>query len=253
MMTLLRLIGFEFMLIRMLFFRLIFERLANTFIAALSGSAAVYFYAFASRGVFEVEPKPENYTHVHGMILFAFLYAETIMANWQYTTNKGGRMELIFNSTQPPLKIILAKNFASACITLASMIVIAIGPAAWFGLLGALNLTFWVLALPTLLVCCSIMTFNAFFEFKFKQVKAITAVLNLMLPYMAMQYAVGFPKVADVIPYFNTARFLSKTDGFTLADVGLLYGTSAFTAACFLFMGWLLVRRIRRTASVYLE
>jgi hypothetical protein len=250
---LLRLIAFEFKLIRILLFRQIFERVTNTITAAVAGFFAIYYFAFASKGVYEIAATPMNFGFVQGMIFFAFLYAETIMANWQYTTNKTGRMELIFNSTQAPLKIIFAKNFASASITLASMTLLYLIPAAWFGLLSTFKLNFWIMAIPTLLVCTSIMCFNALFEFKFKQVKALTATINLVLPYMAIQFAHQLPKPFDLIPYFSTARFLGKTDSYTMADVVLLYIASAITAAVFLALSQLLIQRIKSTASVYLD
>jgi hypothetical protein len=251
--TLLRLIGFEFKLIRILLFRQIFERITNTLTAAVAGFFAIYYFAFASRDVYEITPTPENLGFIQAMVFFAFLYAETIMANWQYTTNKTGRMELIFNSTQAPLKIIFAKTFTSACITLASMIALYIIPATWFGLSGAFSLNFWIAAIPTLLVCTSIMCFNALFEFKLKQVKALTATINLVLPYMAIQFATQLPKPFDILPYFATARFLSKTDNYTITDIAWLCTTSIITATIFLLLSQLLVTRIRSTASVYLD
>ncbi|MDE2385669.1 MAG: hypothetical protein KGO53_13725 [Alphaproteobacteria bacterium] len=251
--TLFRLIAFEFSLIRMLFFRVIFERLTNTFMAAFAGFAAVYYSAYVSRGVYVIDATPDNLSRVQGMILFSFLYAETIMANWQYTTNKTGRMELIFNSTQPPLRIIFAKSFASACITLASMIVLYFGPLAWFGLLGAFKLAFWLVAGATLFVCCAVMSFNAVFEFQLKQVKALTSMLNLVLPYLAMRYAKFLPESFGFLPYFNGARFLGLADGYGLGDVLWLYLTGAVTGLLFLLFAQMVVSRIRRTASVYLE
>jgi hypothetical protein len=251
--TLVRLIQFEFALIQMLFFRVIFERLTNTVMAALAGFGAVYFSAFVSNGTYTISPTAENFSRIQGMILFAFLYGETIMANWQYTTNKTGRMELIFNCSQPPLRIIMAKAFASACITLASMIVLFAPGLAWFGLLGALGKDFWSCALATLFVCCAVMTFNAVFEFQLKQIKALTSMLNLVFPYLAIRYAKGLPAGFDFLPYFNGARFLSLNGDYNLADVSWLYLTAIVTGLFFLGLAQLVVRRIRRTASVYLE
>jgi hypothetical protein len=251
--ALLRLIAFEFKLIRMLIFRLIFERLSNTLMAAFAGFTAVYVYAFVQHDQYEIAPSPQNFAHVQSMVLFALLYGETIMANWQYTTNKTGRMELIFNSTQAPLKIIFAKTFTSACITLASMVALFIIPALWFGLIGAFGPSFWIAAVPTLIVCCTIMCFNAMFEFKLKQVKALTATINLVLPYMAIQFASKLPKAFDIIPYFATARFLSKTERYTFSDVVWLFAASASTTMIFLLFTQFLIIRVRSTASVYLD
>jgi hypothetical protein len=251
--TLLRLIKFEFALIYMLFFRVIFERMTNTVMAAIVGFGAVYASAFASRGIYVIDASPENFSHTQAMVLFSFLYAETIMANWQYSTNKAGRMELIFNSTQPPLRIIFAKCFASACVTLASMILLYFLPLAWFGLLGTYTFSFWIVAGTTLFVCCSVMTFNALFEFQLKQVKALTSMLNLVLPYMAMRYARFLPDWFDLVPYFNGARFLSFAGDYDLTDVAWLYFTGTMTGIFFLVLAQLVVRRIRSTASVYLE
>jgi hypothetical protein len=162
-------------------------------------------------------------------------------------------MELIFNSTQPPLRIILAKCFASSCVTMASMIAIFVPPLAWLGLLGAYNATFWIAAGATLMVCCSVMAFNAVFEFKFKQIKALTSMLNLVLPFLAMRFGTHLPWNFGFIPYFNGAKFLNLEGDFTAADVGWLYLTAAVTALVFILLSQLVVRRIKATASVYLE
>lgn len=259
--AIIRLVTFEFALIRMLFFRVIFERVTNTVMAAIAGFGAVYIGsrwganlgADLGESLDAMPSGAGSYPLVQSMILFAFLYAETIMANWQYTTNKTGRMELIFNSTQAPLLIIFIKNFASACVTLASMVALYVIPLAWFGLLGALNVAFWLCAAATLMVCCCIMSFNAVFEFKFKQVKALTSILNLLMPYFATQYAVDLPDGFGFLPYFNGAKFLSFQNGMGAADVVWLFFTAAVTSACFLLVSQLIVRRIRATASVYLE
>ena len=251
--TLIRLVTFEFALIRMVFFRVIFERLTNTLTAATVGFGAVYFSAFASKGIYAIAPNAENFSRVQGMILFAFLYAETIMANWQYTTNKTGRMELIFNSTQPPLRIIFIKNLASASITLVSLVLLYLLPLAWFGLLGTFNLAFLLVGGAALFVCCSIMTFNAVFEFQLKQIKALTSMLNLLLPYLAMRYARALPEVFGFIPYFNGARFLGLVNAYGITDVAWLYLTAAVTGLFFLVLAQLVVQRIKSTASVYLE
>jgi hypothetical protein len=249
----LRVLAFEFNLVRILFFRVIFERLTNTLTATVAGAGAVYYYSFAQNDIYVITPSPENYPAIQSMMLFSFLYAETIMANWQFTTNKTGRMELIFNSSQPPLRIVFIKNFASACVSLMSIAALYAIGAAWFGLLGAFNLAFLLVAVPTLFVCCCIMSFNAMFEFKLKQVKAITAMFNLMLPYFATRFASTLPNGFDVIPYFAAARFLSKANAYVAADIAWLYAVSAVTGLFFLMLAQLLVRRIRSTASVYLE
>jgi hypothetical protein len=251
--AILRLIKFEFALIRMLFFRVIFERLTNTIMAAAAGFGAVYVSSFLSKGVHVIVPTAENISLVQGMILFSFLYAETIMANWQYTTNKTGRMELIFNSTQPPLRIIFVKSLASACITLASLVLLYVLPLAWYGLLGTFNLAFWLVAGATLFVCCSVMSFNAVFEFQLKQIKALTSMLNLVLPYMAMRSAKFLPESFGFVPYFNGAKFLSLANAYSSSDVFWLYLTAAATGLFFLILAQLVVQRIRSTASVYLE
>jgi len=248
-----RLINFEFSLIRVLFFRVIFERLTNTMTAASVGFGAIYFGTFVRNGIYVVTPTPENFAHLQSMILFAFLYAETIMANWQYTTNRAGRMELIFNSTQPPLLIIFIKNLASATITLGSLVLIYVLPMAWFGLLGTLNFSFWLVAAATLFVCCCVMSFNALFEFQLKQIKALTSMLNLVLPYLAMRFAKDLPPSYGFVPYFNDARFLGYANTYGWADVAWLYFTAAVTGLFFLFLAYLVVKRIRSTASVYLE
>ena len=251
--TIIRLVKFEFQLVRVLFFRVIFERFANTIVAAVAGFGAVFYTSFASHGVFAITPSPENFSQLQGALLFSFLYAETIMANWQYTTNKSGRMELIFNSTQPPLRIIFAKCFASATITLVSLVALYLLPLAWFGLLGTFNFAFWITAGATLFVCSAVMSFNAIFEFQVKQVKAITAMLNLVLPYLAIRNAAHLPAIYGFIPYFSGAKFLSLNDHFIASDVALLYLFSATTGLFFLTLAQLVVRRIRNTASVYLE
>ena len=251
--TIIRLVSFEFQLVRILFFRVILERFTNTITAAMVGFGAVFYRSFASHGVFTITPTPENFSHLHAALLFSFLYAETIMANWQYTTNKSGRMELIFNSTQPPLRIIFAKCFASACITLGSLVVLYVLPLAWFGLLGTFNLAFWIAASATLFVCSAVMSFNAIFEFQVKQIKAITAMLNLVLPYLAIRNAAHLPAIYGFIPYFSGAKFLSLNDHFIVSDVAFLYFFSATTGLFFLTLAQLVVRRIRNTASVYLE
>ena len=251
--TLMRLIAFEFSLIGMLFFRVIFERLTNTLMAATAGFGAVYFSSFVKNGIYTIEPTPQNLSLVQGMILFSFLYAEPIMANWQYTTNKTGRMELIFNSTQPPLRIIFAKSLASAVITLGSLVLLYFPGLAWFGLLGTYNFSFWLVAGATLFVCCSVMSFNAVFEFQLKQIKALTSMLNLVLPYLAMRYAKFLPESFGFLPYFNGARFLSLTNFYGISDVAWLYLTTAVTGLFFLLLAQLVVQRIRSTASVYLE
>jgi hypothetical protein len=251
--ALLRLLAFEFSLVRILFFRVIFERLMNTMTATVAGFGAVYYYAFAQHGIFNITPTPENISYTQCMVLFSFLYAETIMANWQYTTNKTGRMELIFNSTQPPLLVIFFKNFASASFSLVSITLLYTIAAAWFGLLGTFNFGFLLVAIPTLFVCCCIMCFNAVFEFQLKQVKAVTAMFNLMLPYFAIRNAEQLSKAFDVIPYFGAARFIRTENNYGWQDVAWLYTCSAITALFFLLLAQLLVRRIRSKASVYLE
>ena len=251
--TLIRLVRFEFALIRMLFFRIIFERLTNTVMSVVAGFGAVYFTSFVSKGNYTIVPTPENIPLVQGMLLFSFLYAETILANWQYTTNKAGRMELIFNSTQPPLRIIFIKSLASACITLASVILLYVLPLAWFGLLGIFNMAFWLVAVATLFVCSAVMSFNAMFEFMLKQIKALTAMFNLVLPYLAMRRASELPEVFGFVPYFNGARFLGYRNDYGFSDVLWLYLTAAVTGLVFLSLAQLVVRRIRSTASVYLE
>jgi hypothetical protein len=234
----------------MLLFRVIFERLTNTLTAAAAGFAAVYYLALRDA---DVDAPRTHVAAVQGMIFFAFFYAETIMANWQYTTNKTGRMELIFNSTQAPLRIIFAKSLASATVTFASMIVLYALPLAYFGLLGAFNAAFIITAPAILVVCCAVMSFNALFEFQLKQVKAVTAMLNLVFPYLAITYAPTLPAPFDIFPYFGPAHFLSLGNGYGVADVAWLYATTAVTAAMFLMLAQALVRRIRSTASVYLE
>jgi hypothetical protein len=251
--TLLRLIKFEFALIKMLFFRIIFERLANTVIAAGVGFGAVYVSSFVRDGIYNIEPTPENLSLVQSMILFSFLYAETIMANWQYTTNKTGRMELIFNSTQPPLRIIFVKSLASACITLTSLVLLYLPFLAWFGLVGTYNFAFWLVAGATLFVCSAVMSFNAVFEFQLKQIKALTSMLNLVLPYLAIRYARTLPESYGFVPYFNGARFLGLANHYGLADVAWLYLSAFVTGLLFLLLAQLVVRRIKSTASVYLE
>jgi hypothetical protein len=248
-----RLFLFEFALIRMLFFRVIFERLTNTFMAATAAFFAVYLGSYLDTGFEGLPSDSRSYPIVQSMILFAFLYAETIMANWQYTTNKSGRMELIFNSTQPPLLIIFIKSFASACVTLLSMVLLYLLPMAWLGLLGALNATFWLSAAATMLVCCCIMSFNAIFEFKFKQVKTLTSVLNLLMPYLATTYAHTMSDAAGFLPYFNGAKFINLNLDFTAGDVAWLFFTAVVTASVFLLLAQLTINRVRSTASVYLE
>jgi hypothetical protein len=251
--TLLRLFAFEVKLIRILFFRVIFERMTNTFMAASVGFGAIYFQFFASHGTYIITPSEENYSRMQAMILFAFLYGETIMASWQYTTNRTGRMELIFNSTQPPLRIIFIKGLVSALITLFSMIAIYLLPLAWFGLLGTFNFAFFFTASASLLVCCAVMCFNAVFEFLFKQMKALTSMVNLVLPYLAMRFAHELPDMFGFLPYYNVAKFLRQTNEYTYTQVAWLYFTATITALFFIFLSWLTIRRIRSTASVYLE
>jgi hypothetical protein len=251
--SLIRLVLFEFALIRMLFFRVVFERLINTMMAAFGGFIAVYASSFWATDAGDFAANAQSASSVQSMILFAFLYAETIMANWQYTTNKTGRMEVIFNSTQSPLLIVLVKSFASACVTFLTLIFLYILPLAWFGLLGVLNLSFFLAALATLLVCCAIMTFNAFFEFRVKQVKALTSMLNLVLPYLATRFALDAPDGLGFIPYFNGVKFISLEGQYDVSNVAWLFLTASVTAAVFLLWSQFFVRRIRTTASVYLE
>jgi hypothetical protein len=251
--ALLRLVSFEFALVRILFFRIIFERLLNTVIAAVAGFAAVFLSSLWGNNLRDLSPTPENIASLQAMILFAFLYAETIMANWQYTINKTGRMEVIFNSTQPPLLIILVKTFTSACVTLLLLLLIYFPPLAAFGLLEVYNSTFLFAALATLLVCCCVMGFNAVFEFRVRQVKALTSTLNLVFPYLATRYAAQQPDSFGFIPYFNGAKFIMAGDGFTAYNVAWLFFTACVTSGFFLLGAQLIVRRIRSTASVYLE
>jgi hypothetical protein len=251
--SILRVLAFEFTLVKILFFRVILERLTNTLTATAAGFGAVYYYTFVQNDILVITPTPKNLAAVQSMMLFSFLYAETIMANWQYTTNKTGRMELIFNSSQPPLRIIFIKNFASACVSLVSIAMLYVLPLTWFGLSGAFNLGFLLVAIATLFVCCSIMSFNAMFEFQLKQVKAITAMFNLTLPYFATRFASTLPSGFDIIPYFASARFLGYANEYDLGDVLWLYAIAAVTGGFFLLLAQLLVRRIRNRASVYLE
>jgi hypothetical protein len=237
----------------MMFFRVIFERLVNTIMAAGAGFIAVYANSLWATSDADIDSIATNASSVQSMILFAFLYAETIMANWQYTTNKTGRMELIFNSAQPPLLIVLIKNMASACVTLLTLIVLYAGPLASFGLIRIFDMTFVFAALATMIVCTSIMTFNAFFEFRVKQVKALTSLLNLVMPYMATRYALKLPDGAGFLPYFNSVKFMALGKGFGLVDVVWLFLTAIVTAGVFLLMAQYLIRRIRSTATVYLE
>jgi hypothetical protein len=250
--AILRLVLFEFALVRMLFFRVIFERATNTFMAAIAGFGAVFLNSYWKEGL-SLQAAVDDASLVQGMILFAFLYAETIMANWQYTTNKTGRMELIFNSTQPPLAIIFVKNLASACVTMLSMVLLYLPPLAFLGLIHIFNASFWLCALATLLVCCCVMTFNALFEFRFKQVKALTSLVNLLMPYLATTYAFRLPDTFGFLPYFNGAKFLNFENEFGAGDVAWLFFTAAVTAGVFLLLAQLVVMRIRAKALVYLE
>ncbi len=248
-----RLVSFEFALVRILFFRIIFERLLNTLIAAVAGFAAVFLSALWDSNLADLQPTKENIASLQAMILFAFLYAETIMANWQYTINRTGRMEVIFNSSQPPMRIILVKTFASACVTLLMLSLIYFLPLAWLGLLQVYNSNFLFSAAATLFVCCCVMCFNAIFEFRVKQVKALTSTLNLVFPYLATRYAADKPDTLGFIPYFNSAKFLDLGDSYTFMNVVWLFFTAAVTGGFFLLLTQMIIRRIRSTASVYLE
>ncbi len=251
--AIIRLVAFEFALVRILFFRIIFERLLNTLIAAVVGFAAVMLKSLWDNSLADLKPTKDNIASLQAMVLFAFLYAETIMANWQYTTNKTGRMEVIFNSTQSPLLIILVKTFASACVTLSMLMLVYLPVFAWFGLLGVYNSTFFLSGAATLLVCCCIMCFNAVFEFKVKQVKALTSMLNLVFPYLATSYAAQRPDRFGFYPYFNGAKFLSFEGEYDAMDVAWLFFTAAVTASVFLVLAQWIISRVRATASVYLE
>jgi hypothetical protein len=248
-----RLVSFEFALVRVLLFRIIFERMLNTLIAAVAGFAAVFLTTLWDNTLRDIQPTKENIASLQAMILFAFLYAETIMANWQYTINKTGRMEVIFNSTQPPLLIILVKTFASACVTLLLLTLIYTPPLAWFGLMGVFNSNFLFTAAATLIVCCCVMCFNAIFEFRVKQVKALTSTLNLVFPYLATRYAADRPDSFGFIPYFNGAKFISLGHDYGVLNVLWLFFTAAVTASVFLLAAQMIISRIRATASVYLE
>jgi hypothetical protein len=251
--SILRQLKFEFTLIRTLFFRVVFERLTNTLMAACAGFAAVYFKSHADFGELRLDTSLADTSLIQGMVLFAYLYAETIMANWQYATNRIGRMELIFNSTQPPLQIIFIKVLASSVVTLGSLIVLYALPLAWFGRLGAFNASFWLVAGATLLVCAAVMSFNAVFEFQVKQIKALTSLLNMVFPYLALTYASRLPYQADLLPYFNVVHFLNLNGRFGWGDVVWLYATAAIASLVFLGLAQLVVRRIRSTASVYAD
>jgi hypothetical protein len=251
--AILRLVRFEFTLIRVLFFRIIIERLLNTGMAAVTGFGAVYVSSQWADSSADLGAPQFNFFDAQAMILFSFLYAETILANWQYTTNRTGRMELIFNSTQPPLRIIFIKNVVSACVTLASLLAIFTVPLAWFGVLGAFNLSFLFATLATFFVCCCVMSFNAVFEFKVKQVKALTSTLNIVFPYLASRYAPLLPDSFGFLPYFNGGKFLSLQGQYGAGQVVWLFLTAAVTGGVFLLLAQLLVRRIKATASVYLE
>ncbi len=248
-----RLLKFEFRLVRILFFRIIVERLLNTVMAALAGFGAVYVSSRWSTNIADITHQPVSIAGVQSMILFSFLYAETILASWQYTINRTGRMELIFNSTQPPLRIVFIKNFVSAVVTFGLLILIYGGPLAWFGLMGAFNVSFLLAAVATMFVCCCVMSFNAVFEFRVRQVKALTSTLNLVLPYMATRYAADLPSSFGFIPYFNGAKFLSLNVAVGASDMAWLFLTAAVTGSTFLLITQMVINRIRSTASVYLE
>jgi hypothetical protein len=70
--TITRLIRFEFALIRMLFFRIIFERLTNTVMAAVTGFGAVYVSSIWGQNIQGLTPDAQNIPLVQSMILFAF-------------------------------------------------------------------------------------------------------------------------------------------------------------------------------------